>query len=262
MRFTRCTRALTSQRPCRFPCALRRHARIVTTRRYLHGNQLSGTFPTEVGLMTALRVMCVHTCCRAIASFRRITTRTAIHPLYTRAHFPTPVSLPLRSPMARSICGDTQGLEGQRDYGSDPHRGRTDDGAIGNVRAHVPPRNRLFSGVSQRALRFTCCTRALTSPRACRFPCALRRHARFVATRRNLNVGQLSGPIPTEVGLMAALTFLCVHERAPPCNGPFPGVRIHTAIYPPKRARSLPHARVASPALSDATLALWRHAGS
>ena len=131
-----------------------------------------GTIPSDdVAKMTALTSMCVHKC--------------AIHPLYARAHFPTPVSLPLRSPTPCSHCNDTQVLARQPALGDVPHRSGADDGATCNVRAHVLPRNRLF-------------------------PAYHNAH----------------------------------------CDSP--------AVH----ARSLPNARVASPALSDGTLNLWRHAGT
>ena len=71
----------------------------------------------------------------------------------------------------------------------------------------------------------------------------------------------ITGPIPTEVGLMTALLGMCVHtcRRA---IASFPAYHNAHCDSPAVHARSLPHARVASPALSDATLALWRHAGT
>ena len=219
-----------------------------------------GTIPSDdVSKMTALTDMCVHVQLRrAIASFPAYRARTAIHPLFTRAHFLTFGSLPLRSPTLRSLCGDTQVVEQQPARGADPPRGRTDDGAHTDVRARAcSAAQSPLSRRTARALRFTCCTRALTSPRPCRFPCALRRHAQFVVTRRDLRSNVITGPIPTEVGLMTALTHMCVHERAPPRNRLFPGVLRAHCDSPAVHARSLPHARVASPALSDATLNLW-----
>ena len=131
-----------------------------------------------------------------------------------------------------------------------PRRPRADDGAHWTVRARgcAPPLARSVSRHGARSPRT-----AASPPRA---PSTLPRAPSHDTRRRALSSNQISGPIPTEIGLLTAMNTLCVRAaalRRPRAPSPA-ATRAHLAPLRPHRGR-----RPRSPARSVATRAL-RHA--
>jgi hypothetical protein len=95
-----------------------------TRRRLLNDNQLNGTIPSEVGLMTALINLCVHSCApRPTRPFLR--PRRALTSL-----LPASVHFIPRSPLARSLRDAAQGIVQQPAHRSNPTRTYSDAGAV------------------------------------------------------------------------------------------------------------------------------------
>ena len=226
------------------PLRFRRHARSVMAHRDLTANNLVGPIPTEVGLMTALTTLCVH----ERAPPRNCPDSTVpAHPAYpsfTRAHLAKRSSSPLRSSTRTQVMGQ------QRARGADPHRSGTDDGAHTHVRARACDSRACDPPTIYLALTLHSLISSLRSPTL----------ARTVSTRRTLTKNQLSGPIPTEVGLMTALQYMCVHTCAPPHNRLYSATPHAPCDSPALRALTFRLTHLL-PALAVATLAPCRHAG-
>ena len=200
----------------------------------LYDNQLSGPIPPEVGQLTALTQMCVHDCAPRPAR-PSLRPRRALTSL-----LPVPVLCISRSPLTRSLRRSAQDVVRQPAQRSDPNRSWADDGAGATVRARLrpvarsplpPPSPRAHPSLLPASVHFI--------PRS-----PLARSQRDAA--QALNDNQLVGPIPTEVGLMTAVTHMCVHGCASARSPlPLPSPRAHLA---PPRLRAL------HPTLSDDAL--------
>ena len=131
-----------------------------------------------------------------------------------------------------------------------PRRPRADDGAHWTVRARgcAPPLARSVSRHGARSPRTAASPLRAPSTR----PRAASPRARSDARRRRLHRNQLTGPIPTEIGQMTAITDLCVRatalRRPRSVSRLGPSARAHLAPPRPHRAH-----RPLSPALRRTT---------
>ena len=178
-------------------------------------NQLNGPIPTEVGLMTAVTELCVHGCASA---------RSPLPPLSVRAHLapPCPIALHL------TLSVDALATAALRRY-------LYNNQLNGPIPIEIGLMTALTGVCVQRCASAPPSALGARSPHSSPPPCTSS-HARrwrppYAALRRDLQGNdQLTGPIPTELVQLTALTTLCVHGCASARSPlPPPSPRAHLA---------------------------------
>ena len=173
---------------------------------------ITGSIPTEVGLMTALKTqMCVHLCAHAITLSRCSTCALRF---IRHSWLLTSFDLPPPPKRYARVMSTRRNLQTNELSGSIPSEVGLLTGLF-KMYVHLMLQDSVSfdfqKPLSRRTactLRLTCYTWALTSRLGDLLP-----RARSVSARRFLNNNQLSGTIPPEVGQMTALNTLYVHTR-------------------------------------------------